>query len=132
MFPKGTLRTTGIFLGALAVTAPPAFFALKSWAGEPAARSAVLGGVLAAVLALAAVWLALWAFDKPSRTFLLALLGGFLGRMVVFGGSLAALILRTDLPPAAFLGGLFGYYVLFQILEIRAVQALARATKVRA
>ena len=50
-----------------------------------------------------------------------------MGRLVLFGGGVALLATATDFPVAAFMAGLFAYYVLFQILEIRTLRRLATA-----
>ena len=121
------VRTTLVVLAIAAATALPAGYLLRSWAGPRNTGGAALGAGLATVSTLAGVWLIAWAFDKPQKVFLATLAGGFLGRMALFGGALAVVILATDLSPAAFLGGLFGYYVLDQALVIRAVHRAAGA-----
>lgn len=118
-------RTTLIVLAIAAATVPPAGYLLHSWAGPRVTAGAALGAGLATVSTLAGVWLMAWAFDKPQRVFLATLAGSFLGRMALFGGALAVVILATDLPPAAFMGGLFVYYVMYQVLEIRAAHRSA-------
>lgn len=127
MIGSKAVRAGAALAGVAAATLPFGALAVDAWAGRQAAVSTVLGAALATVLAVASVVLAIWAHDKPQPVFLTALLGGFLGRLVLFGGSVALLATATDFPVAAFMAGLFAYYVLFQILEIRALRRLAAA-----
>lgn len=112
-------------VGTAAATAPLGGLAVRALAGPEAAASAGLGAGLATLSALGSVWLMAWAMWRPQPVFLGALVGGFLGRMVLFSGAVALLVLATELPPAAFVGGLFCYYVVFQVLEIRALHRWA-------
>ena len=119
------LRVGGLLLGTGAAVAPLGGLALHAWVGARAALSAGLGAALATVVALATIGLWTWAIDKPAKTFLAAVAGGFLGRMALFVGAIIFLVTGTELPPAPFVGGLFAYYLLYQILEIRALPRLA-------
>lgn len=121
------LRAGAVLVSVAGATLPFSALAVDAWGGRQAALSTVLGAALATVLAVASVVLAVWAHDKPQRVFLTALLGGFLGRLILFGGGVALLATATEFPVAAFMAGLFGYYVLFQILEIRALRRLSAA-----
>lgn len=125
MTGKPALRAGAALAGVAAATLPFSVLAVDAWGGRQAALSTMLGAVLATVLAVASVVMAVWAHDKPQHVFLAALLGGFLGRLFLFGGGVALLATATDFPVAAFMAGLFAYYVLFQILEIRALRRLA-------
>ena len=127
MIGTPALRAGAAFAGVAAATLPFGALAVDAWGGRQAALSTVLGAALATLLAVASVVLAVWAHDKPQPIFIAALLGGFLGRLMIFGGGVAWLAAATDFPVAAFMSGLFAYYVLFQILEIRAVRRLAAA-----
>ncbi len=118
-------RTALALVGTGAATAPLAGLAVRALAGPEAAASAALGAVLATLSALGGVWLLAWAMPRSHPVFLGAMVGGILARMVLFGGAVALLVLATELPPAAFVGGLFLYYLLFQVLEIRAVHRWA-------
>jgi hypothetical protein len=121
------LRASLTLLGTGIATAPLGGVAIHAWAGSRAALSAALGACLATLMALLTMWLWIWAVDKPQKIFLTALAGGFLGRMTIFGAAIILLAVKTELPPAAFVGGLFAYYVIYQVLEIRAVQRLGGA-----
>ena len=122
------LGASWILLGTGAALAPLGGLAVHAWVGPGATLSAALGAGLATVLALSTIWLWAWAAEKPPRFFMAALAGGFLGRMVVFGAAIVLLLVATELPPAAFMGGLFVYYVIFQVLEIRALRRFGGAT----
>ena len=120
-----TLRVMGVLLGTGAAVAPLGGLALHAWVGARAALSAGLGAALATVIALVTMGLWIWAIDKPAKIFLAAVAGGFVGRMALFAGAIIFLVTATELPPAPFVGGLFVYYALYQILEIRALPRLA-------
>jgi len=121
------LRAGAVLAGVAGATLPFSALAVDAWGGRQAAVSTVLGAALATVLAVGSLVLAVWAHDKPQRVFLAALAAGFLGRLFLFGGGVALLATATDFPVAAFMASLFGYYVLFQILEVRALRRLAAA-----
>ena len=125
-------RTSWLLLGTGAAVALPGALLVHAWAGPRATLSAALGAGLATGLALSTIWLSIWAVDKPPRSFLAALAGGFLGRLLVFGAAIVLLVTRTELPPAAFLGGLFVYYAILQVLEIRALRRLGGSADPRA
>ena len=74
---------------------------------------------LAAVGAIAAVALNRWGFDKDSRRFFAALTLGILGRLLLYGAALVYVALRTRIDVTATAASLLGFYVLFQIVEIR-------------
>ena len=127
MIGNSALRAGAALAGVAVATLPFGALAVDAWGGRQAALSTVLGAALATVLAVASVVLAVWAHDKPQRVFMTAVMGGFLGRLVLFGGGVAWLATATDFPVAAFMAGLFAYYVLFQILEVRTLRRLAAA-----
>ena len=118
-------RASLSLLGILTAAALPAGLLVYLWAGARAAGSAALGAGLAAALSLAGLWLVAWAFGKQQKVFLASLAGGFLGRMVIFCSALTLLVLRSDLPPGAFVAGFFGAYVICQAVEIRSVHRRA-------
>jgi hypothetical protein len=120
------LRAGASLLATAAAMLPLSALALDAWAGRNVAVAVLLGACLAILLAVASLLLAAWSHDKPEAVFLSALAGGFLGRMAVFSAGIALVVLATDLPVAAFVAGLFSYYVLFQVLEVRALQKLFR------
>jgi hypothetical protein len=121
MLRRGAWRTALSLFGTVAATAPLAGVAIHALAGGEAAASAALGAALATLSSLGGVWLMAWAMPRSQNFFLGAVVGGILARMVLFCGAVALLVVCTELPPAAFVAGLFVYYGLLQILEIRAV-----------
>jgi len=122
---KGSaLKASVTLLATAAATLPLGALAADAWMGRDFAVSALLGACLAAALAISSLVLAAWSYDKPQVVFLSALAGGFLGRMVAFSAGMALLVTATSLPVTAFVAGLFSYYVLFQVLEVRALQKL--------
>ncbi|PYQ13157.1 MAG: hypothetical protein DMH00_04780 [Acidobacteria bacterium] len=116
--------TSLTLLGTAAATLPLCVLAAHAVAGRETALSVLLGAGLAAFLAVASLTLATWSHDKSHPVFLSVLVGGFLGRLAIFGSGIALLISLTHLPVAAFVAGLFAYYVLLQVLEIRALQKM--------
>jgi len=114
-------RTALALLGTAAATAPLAWLAAHAWGGPKAAAGAAMGAALATLSAVGGVYLTAWAMPRSRNVFFGALVGGILARMVVFCGAVAVLVTATDFPPAAFIAGLFVYYVIYQVLEIRAL-----------
>ncbi len=84
-----------------------------------AAQGALFGAGLAAVGAIAAVALNRWGFDKDPRRFFAALTLGILGRLLLYGAALVYVALRTRIDVTATAVSLLGFYVLFQVVEIR-------------
>jgi hypothetical protein len=119
-----TLRASATLLGTAAASLPLGALALDAYAGRAIASAFLAGACLAALLAVASLLLAAWSHDKRESVFLSALLGGVLARLAIFGVAVAVVALATELPVAPFVGGLLSYYVVFQILEFRALQRL--------
>ena len=120
-------RTALAVLGAAAATAPLAWLAAHAWGGPRATAGAGLGAALATLSAVGGVYLTAWAMPRSQNAFFGALVGGILARMVLFCGAVAVVVTATELPPAAFIAGLFVYYVIFQALEIGALHRWRRA-----
>jgi hypothetical protein len=111
-------------IGTSAATLPLSLLAAHAWAGRGSALSVLSGAGLATVLGISSLALAAWSHDKPQAVFLSALLGGFVGRLALFGGAVALMATMGGLPLAPFLAGLFAYYVLCQVLEVRTLRRL--------
>jgi hypothetical protein len=126
---KETWRALGALLGTAAAFAPLAWLAAHALSGPRGVLSAALGAGLAIALALAGTALQIWAFQKPQKVFLAAIVGSLLGRMAIFLSALAAVVAATRLPPAPFVAALFFYYVLCQVLEIRTVRRIGVASR---
>ena len=120
-------RTALALLGTAVATAPLAGLAAHGWGGPGAVAGAGFGAVLATLSALGGIYLTAWAMPRSQNAFFGALVGAILARMVLFCGALAVVVTATDLPPAAFIAGLFVYYVIFQVLEIGALHRWRRA-----
>ncbi|HEV8334826.1 MAG TPA: hypothetical protein VGR67_00205 [Candidatus Polarisedimenticolia bacterium] len=129
MSRKETWRALGALLGTAAAFAPLAWLAAHALSGPRGVLSAALGAGLAIALALAGTALQIWAFQKPQKVFLAAIVGSLLGRMAIFLSALAAVVAATRLPPAPFVAALFFYYVLCQVLEIRTVRRIGVASR---
>ena len=114
-------RTALGMAGVGGATLPLLILAAYAYGGRPAALSAGLGAALAASSALGGLALMGWAVPRSTHHFLGAVVGGFLGRLILFSAAVALLAGGTDLPAAPFVVGLFYYYALFQALEIRAL-----------
>ena len=85
-------------------------------------RGVLLGAVLASFGAIGGMALLAWSFGRGQTQFFGALLLGILGRLLVFGGVLIYVGLRAgafDLVASAV--SLLGFYVVFQVLEMRFV-----------
>jgi hypothetical protein len=89
--------------------------------GTPAAQGASLGAALAAAGAIGGMALTAWAFNRNERQFFAALVFGILGRLVSYGAILVYVALGTSIDTVAAAASLLGFYVLFQILELRFV-----------
>jgi len=126
---KETRRALVVLLGTTAAFAPLAWLAAHALSGPRGVLSAALGAGLAILLALAGTVLQIWAFRKPQKVFLTTLVGSLVGRMAVCLIALAAVVAATELPPAPFVGALFFYYVICQVLEIRTVRRIGVASR---
>ena len=93
------------------------------WRGgvaSPVERGVILGAALAALGAISGMALLAWSSGRGQTQFFGALMLGILGRLLVFGSVLIYLGLRPgafDLTASAV--SLLGFYVVFQILEMR-------------
>jgi len=90
--------------------------------GEAALRGMLLGAALAAAGAIGGMALFAWSLPRGFRQFFGAIVFGILARLVVFGSVLVFVALRAkafDLVASA--ASLLGFYVVFQILEVRFV-----------
>jgi hypothetical protein len=131
MRERRVLKACAMLFATSAATLPLGLVAAHAWAGPRPALSVLLGAGLATMLAISSLALAAWSYEKSQATFLAALLGGFMGRLVFLGGCIALLIAASDLPVAPFMASLFAYYVLYQFLEIRALHRLRAARPLR-
>ena len=79
----------------------------------------IVGGAICLVNASIGSLSALWAFDKPHAVFLKTLFGGMFVRMAGIAIVLIVLLRYTTMEPASLVFSLVGFFVIYQILEIR-------------
>ena len=90
---------------------------------DHAVRCAVAAGAALSTLNVLAGFLSIeFAFDRSYSTFLKVVLGGMGIRMAVMLGLVLLLLLEAGLHPAAFIGSLFGFYIVYLVLEISYLQ----------
>jgi hypothetical protein len=89
---------------------------------ESAVRGTILGAGLAAAGAIGGMAIVAWSFDRRPQAFMAALVGGILGRLLLFGAALVFVELRaTTYDLGAVVASLLGFYVAFQVIEVRFV-----------
>ncbi len=112
------------YTGTVVLLAAVGFVSLWIWRerlGEAAVRGASLGLGLAASGAVAGMILTFWAFGRNQQQFFAALMFGILGRLALYCGALLYVGLKTTLPPLAMVVTMLGFYLVFQVLELRFV-----------
>jgi hypothetical protein len=88
----------------------------------------LLGLALATAGAVSWILLASWTIGRGHRAFMAALGLGILGRLVVYGGALIYVALKTTIDPVFAAGSLLGFHVIYLVLEVRfAARGLAGA-----
>jgi len=111
----------------IAAAGSGAFAWWRGGVAGPVERGVLLGAATASFGAITGMALLAWSFGRGQTQFFGALLLGILGRLLVFGGVLIAVGLRAgafDLVASAV--SLLGFYVVFQMLEMRfALRGLA-------
>lgn len=112
------LRVAAVLLGATLVLAYP----LALHAGPVTRMAVVLGAVLATVNVLLGYAAIEYAFHRSYTAFLKAVLGGMGVRMVVVLGVLVVLIVSWGVPVLPLTLSLFGFYIIFLILEVLYIQ----------
>jgi hypothetical protein len=115
-------------LQCIAVILPGGLAAGFWWRDSPDVFSGVMVGLaMSTVNAVAASLSIGYAFDKPQNTFLKVVFGGMIVRMGVLLGSLFVLIkvFRIDVLSLALT--LFGFNLIFLVMEILAIQRRVQA-----
>lgn len=115
---RGFAKQVGIALAAGLVLGGYPVYA--SW-GSGALAAAVVGCGIATANVIAGVASIVWAFDKPQPVFLKVILGGMALRMAAIFAVLIAVVQLTDLDVIPLVGSMFGFYLVFQALELRFV-----------
>ena len=89
--------------------------------GSDAFVAALVGCGISTANVIAGVASIVWAFDKPQPVFLKAILGGMTVRMAGIFAVLIAMVKLTELDVFPLVGAMFGFYLVFQVLELRFV-----------
>ena len=113
---SGFLKQVGLVLLGTAILGA---YPLYAYADDQIIWSIVVGAGICTVNVLVGCFAAVWSFPKPQQVFLKTVFGGMAIRMVAIGLSFFLLIKYANVHVSALTGGLFLFYVLFQILEIR-------------
>ena len=115
---RGFVRQVVIVLiVGLAVSGYPVY----NSSGIDALVAVFAGCAISTVNVIAGVISIVWAFDKPQPVFMKAILGGMAARMAAIFSILAAIVFLTDLHVIPLVGSMFGFYIVFQALELRFV-----------
>lgn len=112
------------YIGTVVLLAALGLVALWIWRerlGEATARGASVGLGLAAAGAVVGMMLTSWAFGRNQQQFFAAVMFGILGRLGLYCGALLYVGLRTTLQPYAMAAAMLGFYLVFQVLELRFV-----------
>ena len=89
--------------------------------GGPVALAALIGCGISTANVIIGVVSIVWAFDKPQSVFLKTILGGMAARMATIFVCLFFLAKLTDLDLIPLVVSMFGFYIVFQVLELRFV-----------
>jgi hypothetical protein len=92
----------------------------STW-GWPSLMAALIGCAISTANIIAGAASIVWSFDKPQPVFLKAILGGMAVRMMAIFTALILIVKLTDLLIYPLVGSMFGFYLVFQVLELRFV-----------
>ena len=113
---RGFVKQVAIVLAAgLAVTAYPVY---TTW-GQASLIAGLVGCAISTDNVIAGVVSIVWAIDKPQPVFLKTILGGMAVRMAAIFIALILLVKLTSLDVLSLVGSMFGFYLVFQVLELR-------------
>ncbi len=115
---KGFVKQVLIVLGIASVFVVYPVDAL--W-GRGVLIAALAGCAISTVNVIVGVASVAWAFDKPQPVFLKTILGGMAVRMAAIFVVLALLVKFTELNRIPLVGSMFGFYIIFQVLELQFV-----------
>ena len=76
------------------------------------------GSALAVLNVIAGCTAITWAFNRSHRVFFQTVFGSLGLRIALIGLSVFAMVKYTDIHVSGFVWGLFGFYVIFQVMEI--------------
>lgn len=80
--------------------------------------SLAAGCGLCALNAVAGCFAVAWAIRRPRKVFFSTVFGSMGVRMALIGVAVFALVGATDVHVPGFIGALFGFYVVFQTMEV--------------
>jgi hypothetical protein len=107
---------------ATAVAGPLSILLLATGRSEPASvRAAAFGAGLAGLNAVAAYAIVLWSKGRSTNVFLGAVLGGMVGRMGLLLAAVALGLGIFDLPRLPLVCALLAYFIIFLVLEMKAL-----------
>tara|TARA_Y100001934_G_C11976443_1_gene596521 strand:+ start:222 stop:635 length:414 start_codon:yes stop_codon:yes gene_type:complete len=98
----------------ISLTGYPVYVSL----GGSGLTAALVGCAISTLNVIAGVVSIVWAFDKPQPIFLKTILGGMAARMAAIFVILIGVVTLTDLDVVSLVGSMFGYYIVFQALEL--------------
>ena len=114
----GFVRKLGVVLVlGLVITGVPIYNRL----GAAGLEAVLVGCLISTLNVMAGVISIIWSFDKPQATFLKVILGGMAARMAAIFAALVMAVQWTDLQVYPLVGSMFGFYIVFQVLELRFV-----------
>ena len=97
-------------------------YPLWRWGSLEIIEAVAAGALLSTLNVLAGYVTIEYSFDKSHTTFLKAMLGGMGIRMVVMLAALVVLIKLVGMHAAALTSSLFGFYIVYLILEVLFIQ----------
>lgn len=113
------MSIAGILGGSLALVWP-------FLADADARRAALIGGGLAAMNTVLAYALVVLSIRRSTNVFLMAILGGMVGRMAAMLVAVGLAVGALDLPRTPLVVSLLGYFVVFLVLELSIIQKRTR------
>ena len=81
-------------------------------------NSVVLGWLISLALGTTSGFLAFWSMAQSMKRFMLVVLGGVVVRLALAGVAVVLALMTTGVHVVAFLIGLLGSYVVYQVLEL--------------
>ena len=103
-----------VLIGTCLVVAYP----LVTYGSQRLVWGLAAGSTLAVLNVVAGCTAITWAFNRSRTTFFQAVFGSLGLRMILIGLSVFVLIKYTDIHVSGFIWGLFGFYVVFQVMEV--------------
>lgn len=102
----------------VAVVALVAAYPLHAYGSPRLIWSVVVGCGVCVLNVLAGCTAIAWAIRRPRKVFFSAVLGSMGIRMALIGAVVLVLVKTTSIHVAGFIGALFGFFFVFQALEV--------------